>query len=169
MSHHAQINENNVVTQVLVTSDYPNIENWLTETFGGKWVQTSYNTRGNIHYGPDGKPDGGKAIRYNYAGVGSNYDPVGDAFYYDSPFPSWVLDKTTYTWVEPTPRPTDGSYRWNEETQSWIAIPSPYPSWICVDNTWQAPTPCPTDGSYLWDEESQSWYLAHPLAKENNV
>jgi len=169
MSHHAQIDENNIVTQIIVTSDDPDVENWLVETFGGVWKKTSYNTFGNIHYGPDKKPDGGTPLRYNYAIIGGHYDPEADAFYFPSPYPSWILDKTKFTWVAPIPKTPDVVCSWNEETQSWVSIPSPYPSWICVDNAWQAPIPRPTDGSYLWDEESQSWYLAHPLAKENNV
>jgi len=31
------------------------------------WWQTSYNTHGNVHYGQDGEPDGGVALRANYA------------------------------------------------------------------------------------------------------
>ena len=168
MAHHAQIDKNNIVTQVIVTSDDPNVENWLVETFGGLWVQTSYNTSGNLHYGSDRNPDGKQPLRYNYAVIGGHYDSDADAFYAPSPFPSWVLYKTTFTWSAPIPSPSDTACFWEEETQSWIPITSPYPSWICINNTWQAPVPYPTDGKYRWDEESQSWYLSNPLAKDIN-
>ena len=89
----------------------------------GKWVQTSYNTKGNVHYGADGEPDGGVAIRGNYAGVGYTYDIANDVFYAPSPFPSWVLNESTWTWESPVPYPTDGKfYRWDEPTLSWVEV-----------------------------------------------
>lgn len=69
------------------------------------WIQTSYNTRGGIHYGPDGLPDGGTALRYNYAVIGGHYDSVADAFYAPAPRfktpenPSHYLDTNTYIWT----------------------------------------------------------------------
>lgn len=92
----------------------------------GKWVQTSYNTKGNVHYGPDGQPDGGIALRGNYAGVGYTYDIVKDVFYAPQPFPSWVLNESTWLWEAPVPMPTDGKmYRWDEPTLSWVEIVAP--------------------------------------------
>ena len=44
------------------------------------WIQTSYNTRGGIHYGQDYLPDGGTPLRYNYASIGGHYDAEADAF-----------------------------------------------------------------------------------------
>ena len=85
------------------------------------WLQTSYNTRGGVHYGDDGQPDGGEALRGNYAGVGYHYDSEHDVFYAPQPFPSWVLNNTTWTWEAPTPYPTDGkSYHWDEATKAWV-------------------------------------------------
>lgn len=120
MTHFAQIDENNVVTQVLVIDQ----ETINTGHFGDpkSYVQTSYNTRGGIHYGPDGQPDGGVALRKNYAGIGYIYDPQRDAFYAPQPYPSWVLDETTCIWQPPTPMPVDGVYEWDEPSQSWSKI-----------------------------------------------
>ena len=64
------------------------------------WWQTSYNTHGNIHYGQDGQPDGGVALRANYAGIGYTYDSVNDVFYAPDPGAGWVLDDQTWLWVE---------------------------------------------------------------------
>jgi hypothetical protein len=66
----------------------------------GKWVQTSYNTRGNVHYGVDGQPDGGVALRGNYAGVGFTYDIINDVFYAPEPTTegNWVLNTSTWLW-----------------------------------------------------------------------
>lgn len=94
------------------------------QTQPGKWVQTSYNTKGNVHYGADGEPDGGVAVRGNYAGIGYTYDIVKDVFYAPQPFPSWVLNESTWTWEAPVTMPTDGKvYRWDEPTVAWVEIP----------------------------------------------
>ena len=120
MAHFAQVDSNNIVTQVIVIDQ----ETLNTGHWGdpAAWVQTSYNTHGGVHYGPDGNPDGGVALRKNYAGIGYTYDPVRDAFYAPQPFPSWVLNEDTCLWDAPVPMPTDGKvYTWDETTGSWTA------------------------------------------------
>lgn len=121
MAHYAQIDENNRVTRVLVI-DQETIDTGL---FGNptSFVQTSYNTRGGVHYGPDGEPDGGVALRKNYAGIGYVYDPQRDAFYAPQPYASWILNEDTCYWEPPVSMPTDGkSYQWDENTVSWVEI-----------------------------------------------
>ena len=93
------------------------------------WWQTLYNTHGNVHYGQDGQPDGGVALRANYAGVGYTLDTtivqdgVTGVFYAPQPYPSWILDTQTYLWQAPVPYPsTGGPYTWDEATQSWVAV-----------------------------------------------
>jgi hypothetical protein len=93
------------------------------------WWQTSYNTHGNVHYGQDGQPDGGVALRANYAGIGYTLDTtvvqngVTGVFYAPQPFPSWILNTQTYLWEAPVPYPkSGGSYEWDEATQSWVAV-----------------------------------------------
>jgi len=113
MAHFAKI-ENGIVMQVIVAEQY------FIDHQDGQWVQTSYNTRGGIHYAPNSNdPDGGIALRKNYAGKGYTYDPDRDAFIPPKPYDSWTLDEATCTWEAPVPRPDDGRYLWNEEAQSW--------------------------------------------------
>ena len=121
MAHYAKI-ENNIVTEVLVMSnDDPNPVAWLKENIGGTWIQTSYNTKGGIHYGDDGNPDNGLQFRYNYGQVGFIYDSTADAFYAPQPYLSWILDTLTYCWKSPVEKPNDGRfYYWNEMTKSWV-------------------------------------------------
>jgi len=89
----------------------------------GQWIQTSYNTYGGIHYGADGQPDGGVALRGNYAGIGYTYDQANDVFYAPQPYPSWTISAPTWLWQPPVPYPTDGNnYVWDEATTSWVAI-----------------------------------------------
>ena len=121
MAHFAKIDENNIVTQVLVIDQ----ETINTGHFGdpSTFVQTSYNTRGGIHYGQDGQPDNGVALRKNYAGIGYIYDPDRDAFYSPQPYNSWTLNEETCYWEAPTPMPTDGKlYTWDEDTTSWVEL-----------------------------------------------
>ena len=120
MSHYAKVANSTVVEVIVAEAEF-----FLTfvDTTPGTWIQTSYNTRGNVHYGPDGNPDGGIALRGNYAGIGYTYDQVNDVFYAPQPYASWILNQSTWTWEAPTPYPTDGkSYRWDEATTSWVEI-----------------------------------------------
>jgi hypothetical protein len=126
MAHFAQINNDNTVIQVIVVDQ--DVIN--TGLFGdpATWIQTSYNTRGGVHYGADGEPDGGTALRKNYAGIGYTYDAARDAFIPPQPYPSWLLDEATCWWTAPVaqPEPQEGVvYSWNEDTQTWdsAAIP----------------------------------------------
>jgi len=123
MAHFAQINSDNIVTQVLVVSDNDQHRghDFLANDLGlgGTWIQTSYNTRGGVH------SSGGTPLRKNYAGIGYTYDSGRDAFIPPKPYASWVLDEGTCLWNAPTPYPTDGKmYRWNEDTTNWVELPS---------------------------------------------
>jgi len=121
MSHYAKV-VNNVVTQVIVAE--ADFFKTFVDSSPGQWIQTSYNTKGGVHYGNDGKPDSGQALRGNYAGIGYIYDAKDDVFYAPQPFPSWTLNKTNWTWEAPIPFPADGKmYTWDETTKSWVALP----------------------------------------------
>lgn len=121
MAHYAFLNENYIVTEVIVGKDYDGSTNW-EEHYGNirgqLCKQTSYNTIGGIHL------KGGSPFRKNYAGIGFTYDPELDAFYPPKPFPSWILNKETCLWESPIPQPADGKrYMWNEEKVEWEEIP----------------------------------------------
>lgn len=121
MAHFAQIDENNIVTQVIIIDQ----ETINTGRFGepNTFIQTSFGTRGGVHYGEDGHPDNGTPLRKNYAFTGYIYDTVRDAFYAPQPFPSWTLDEDTCFWMPPVTPPSDGKfYEWNEETLNWIEM-----------------------------------------------
>ena len=102
MAHFAQIDENNIVIQVLVTdSNDPNGDEgyqWLVDNFGGTWIKTSYNTKGGVH------ALGGTPLRKNYAGVGMIYDETRDAFIWPKPDDGdyWILNEETCLWEIPS-------------------------------------------------------------------
>lgn len=102
----------------------------FVNTQPGFWVQTSYNTYGNVHYAPSPPaepmtPDGGIPLRANYAGIGYTYDVPNDVFYAPQPYPDWILNTSTWLWEAPVPYPTDGQrYTWDPVTHQWAALPS---------------------------------------------
>lgn len=112
MSHFAYIDENNIVTQVIVAE-----QDFIDSGKVGdpsRWIQTSYNTRAGWH--PEGRP-----LRKNYAGIGYWYDSTRDAFIPPQPFDSWILNEDTCLWEPPISYPQDNQiYEWDEETTSWI-------------------------------------------------
>jgi hypothetical protein len=105
MAHWAEIDENNIVTRVLVgNNDEPDEGyQWLIDNLGGNWIKTSYNTRQGIHYDADNKPDGGTPLRKNYAGIGYTYDKNRDAFIPPKPEGNWILNEDTCLWEELLP------------------------------------------------------------------
>ena len=113
MSHFAKVTDGKV-TQVIVAEK--EFFDTFVDSSPGTWIQTSYNTRGNQH--PEGRP-----LRGNYAGLGYNYDATNDVFYAPQPFPSWILNNTTWLWEAPVAMPTDDKkYKWNESITNWEEV-----------------------------------------------
>lgn len=122
MAHFAKVVDG-TVSQVIVAE--PEFFNTFVDSSPGEWIQTSYNTRGGVHYGQDGQPDDGVALRKNYAGIGYTYDRTKDAFIPPKPYNSWTLDEETCLWNAPVAMPDDGKmYRWNEEITNWEELPT---------------------------------------------
>jgi hypothetical protein len=122
MAHFAEVDENNIVTRVLVVdnSEEDNGQVFLAETLGlgGTWLKTSYNTQGGVH------SNGGTPFRKNYAGIGYTYDSGRDAFIPPKPYASWVLNEDKCLWDAPTPMPVEEGkmFRWVEEDLNWQEI-----------------------------------------------
>lgn len=119
MAHFAQIDGNDLVTQVIVVHNNELLDNgveseakgvaFCQSLFGANtiWKQTSYNAN----------------MRKNYAGIGFTYDAQRDAFIPPKPYASWTLNETTCQWESPIPYPTDGKiYQWDEGTASWVEV-----------------------------------------------
>lgn len=120
MSHFAKLDENNLVLDVNVVSNYvvdnlpfPESEmigiNFLIEWSGGytNWKQTSYNG----------------SFRKNYAAIGFTYNPTLDAFIAPQPYQSWILNEKTCQWCSPVPYPEDGKmYTWDENEKNWAEV-----------------------------------------------
>ncbi len=124
MAHHAKVLDGNVVKVIVAEASF--FDNFIDNS-PGTWIQTSYNTRGGIHYQPNTNitsSDQSLALRGNYATIGDIYDSTLDVFLKPKPYPSWILDETTYTWNAPISKPTaslsmNQYYEWNESSNSW--------------------------------------------------
>lgn len=120
MAHFAQINSDNVVTQVIVVSnddcgggDYPESDAvgaaFCANLLGGTWKQTSYNNN----------------FRVRYAGIGYTFNEELDAFIAPKPYPSWTLNEETADWEAPVEKPEGHNWSWNEANQEWDEISVP--------------------------------------------
>ena len=126
MAHYAFLDENNIVTEVIVGRDEDEVVNGISdwETYYGNQrgqicKRTSYNTSGGVHSG------GGTPLRKNYAGIGYSYDADRDAFIPPKPYPSWTLVEDTCLWEAPVPYPeaTEGEiYEWDEDAGNWVLV-----------------------------------------------
>jgi len=123
MAHYAKVTDG-IVTKVIVAE--PEFFNTFVDDSAGEWIQTSYNTRGGVHYQPDSNTpsqDQTKALRKNYAGIGFTYNYEKDAFIPPKPFESWTLNEDTCLWEAPVAYPDDGKmYIWNESITNWTEV-----------------------------------------------
>ena len=124
MAHYAFINDNNIVTQVIVGKDEDDLpegitswEDYYGSRHGQTCLRTSYNTRAGEH------TEGGTAFRGNYAGIVYTYNSELDAFIPPQPYASWTVNETTFSWEAPVAYPEDGNaYIWNENQGSWELV-----------------------------------------------
>jgi len=114
MAHYAKVDQGKVINVIVAEAEFFAT---FVDSSPGEWIQTSYNTFGNEH------KLGGTPLRGNFAGIGYTYDRENDVLYAPKPFPSWILNQSTWTWEAPTPKPNDDKqYYWNESTTSWDSI-----------------------------------------------
>jgi len=121
MAHYALLDQNNVVTKVIVGRDETdgptNWEIYYTNMFSQTAKRTSYNTIAGIHN------LGGTPFRKNFAGIGYTYDETRDAFIPPKPYDSWVLNETSCVYEAPVAMPDDGNdYAWDEDNEQWVQV-----------------------------------------------
>jgi hypothetical protein len=109
MAHYAFLDENNIVTNVIVGIDETELiegldpETWYGNFKGQVCKRTSYNSN----------------IRGKYAGIGDSYNSDEDIFIAPQPYPSWI--RSGSIWNAPVEYPNDGKdYIWNEQTGDWV-------------------------------------------------
>ena len=112
MAHYAFLDENNVVTEVIVGIDETeqieglDPETWYRNFRNQTCKRTSYNNN----------------IRKQYAGIGYTYNAEADVFIAPRPFASWSLDEN-FDWQAPVARPEEGFWMWDEDTTTWVELP----------------------------------------------
>lgn len=111
MAHYAFLDENNIVTEVIVGIDETELiegidpETWYGNFRGQTCKRTSYNGK----------------IRGKYAGVGYTYNAEEDIFISPQPFASW--SRVGSGWQPPKPYPEGNKpYQWDEATLDWVEI-----------------------------------------------
>ena len=113
MAHYAFLDDNNIVTEVIVGIDE-------TETIEGLDPETWY---GNFRNQTCKRTSYNGKIRKNFAGIGFTYDSNLNAFIAPQPFPSWLLNESDCQWSAPVSYPTDGfTYQWNEQRLDWELV-----------------------------------------------
>lgn len=125
MAHYAFLDQNNIVTEVIVGKDEGDEgidwEKHYGAFRGQPCKRTSYNTQGGIHQG------NGIPFRKNYASVGYTYDEARDAFIPPRPYLSWGLNENSCLWEPPIAYPNDGNrYSWDESLQNWVLFANTY-------------------------------------------
>tara|TARA_R110002020_G_scaffold369929_1_gene581698 strand:+ start:159 stop:659 length:501 start_codon:yes stop_codon:yes gene_type:complete len=163
MAHFAKLDENNIVTQVVVVKNNQCLDSegneseshgqsFLQNLYGEPnsiWKQCSYNTVHGLH------TDGGTAFRGNFPTVGYVYDATLDVFYTAKEHVSWTLhteDATglfnKYEWKPPVAAPTTHEndsgvmydVEWDEANKRWTA-------YLIDDNETQ----------YVWNTSNSTW------------
>lgn len=111
MAHYAFLDQNNIVTEVIVGKDETELieglepEIWYGNFRGQVCKRTSYNNN----------------IRGAYAGIGYSYSAEEDIFIAPQPYPSWTRNGSF--WQAPISMPLDDKiYIWNEEQLTWDEV-----------------------------------------------
>lgn len=131
MAHYAFLDENNIVTEIIVGKDEGedgiDWEQWYGEFKGQVCKRTSYNTLNGIYYDQTTRQpseDQSKAFRKNFAGLGYTYDFSRDAFIPPQPYSSWFLNEQKCSWEPPVPLPNEQDadilYKWDESLLAWV-------------------------------------------------
>ena len=139
MAHFVKVNSQNIVEATYVIANNELLDedgnedeargiNFCKRLFGsGTYLQTSYNTYANKHFGADNNEDSGTPFRKNYASLGYIWDADNNGFHDPQPYASWTLDTNTMLWDAPLELPTDSDkYYWDEtayqadNTTGWV-------------------------------------------------
>src|SRR6056300_1314549 len=105
MSYYAKIVDSKVINVIDAEAEF--FDTFVDDS-PGQWIE--------VYEDANGQSD----KRYNFCGVGDNYDRNADAFYAKKPYESWILNTTKYIWEAPVETPTgDGIFSWNETDQQW--------------------------------------------------
>ena len=131
MSFYAKVLDGKVINIIIAEQDF--IDSYV-DTSPGTWLRTDMNIKGGIYYDPITKnphPEQEKMIaddegrqRKNFAQIGGTYDWKFNAFADVKLFEDWILNKTTFLWEPPTPKPIDGqNWDYSPSEKVWFVIP----------------------------------------------
>jgi hypothetical protein len=114
MAHFALIDCDGLVTSVIVMrEDFDGDEESVSRFCNSSCRQTSYNTRGGLHYDPETQLASVTKLplRKNYAGIGYSYDPTRNAFIPPRPGIHFSLNESTGLWDAKTNSQNENSVK----------------------------------------------------------
>lgn len=156
MGHYAKV-VNGKVTKVIV-AEASFFDNFV-DSSPGKWIQTSYNTRGGVHYQPNSNTPSPTVYVDASGSVFSTLEIANASG--SAPITTVDQSKTkalrgNYAGI---------GYIYNTALDAFYP-PQPFTSWNLntASYSWEAPVAYPTGdatgsytGSYRWDEDSTNW------------
>jgi hypothetical protein len=161
MANFAKLNENNIVTQVVVVNDEViTDENGVEQEFKGieflrnlynepnaKWAKTSRNTVAGTHM------LGGVPFRMNYAQVGGFYDEEREMFISTKPGINYIIDYNTGCWKPSIDFPTETTYVKDGETKKWVIY------FDDLNIRFLGSQGFNENHTHIWNQEKSSWDL----------
>jgi len=173
MAHFAKLDENNKVINIIKVDNADveanggdwstQAEQWVNNTFGGTYKQTSYNSNNGkymVETITETYDDGTvkartfqelendpRCKRWNYAQINGAYDPTNDVFIGSKPYDSWVLDTNHWNYKSPVDYPSVLTY--GDNAPYFIAWDEDNLRWLGYDDS---------NNEFAWDPDSSSWF-----------
>ena len=156
MGHYAKVTNGKVTKVIVAQATF--FDNFVDDS-PGKWIKTSYNTRGGIHYEPNSNTP--SPTVYQDAS-GSIFTTLNEANSIGVP-PITTIDQSKTKALRGNYAGIGYTY---DAALDAFYPPQPYNSWTLNTGsyTWEAPVKYPTgdatgsySGFYTWDEAQTNW------------
>lgn len=161
MGHYAKVRQGKVVKVIVADASF--FDNFIDDS-PGKWIQTSYNTRGGVHYESDSKTPS-PTLYYENSGSYFITEDLASASIAagTGSLPITASDTSQTLALRGNYAGIGHTY---DSTLDAFYAPQPFNSWTLDTGSylWEAPSPYPTGdttgsytGSYEWDEGNLNW------------
>ena len=161
MAHYAKVKQGKVVKVIVADASFFN--NFVDDS-PGQWLQTSYNTRGGVHYEPDSN-DPSPILYYENSGSVYATEQLASASIAAGTGSLPITASDTSQTLALRGNYAGIGYEYDSTVDAFFA-PKPYDSWIKDTGSfaYEAPVDYPTGsitgsytGSYSWSESELNW------------